>query len=247
MYSSTKDIYTLGCKRGNKNQTHLFELLLSLKYSCNILKYLVWKLKKFKFESRKCYNKLLWKYMFKNFFQNISCLNNLVKNRSLYNDALDFSLVIKWPKFTPETEGSVGEGIAQNKEGNGGDDFEIMLRVPFKWYMHTMHVFDLLRSIWLHCISTKEWNSKQAMFHKHNNSPPQRDQKPPPSVPPSQNWGNRKDVGFSYFKLDSTNCWVFASLTKIASAQNARVFRQVHFSHLMFCQVDISWLPTPHC
>jgi hypothetical protein len=70
--------------------------------------------------------------MFKNFFQNISCLNNLVKNRSLYNDALDFSLVIKWPKFTQETEGSVGEGIAQNKEGNGGEDFEIMLRVPFK-------------------------------------------------------------------------------------------------------------------
>jgi hypothetical protein len=49
--------------------------------------------------------------MFKNFFQNISCLNNLVKNRSLYNDALDFSFVIKWPKFTPETKGSVREGM----------------------------------------------------------------------------------------------------------------------------------------
>ncbi len=147
---------------------------------------MVWKLKKFKFESRKCYNKLICKYMFKNFFQNISCLNNLLKNRSLYNDGLDFSLVIKWEKFTPKSKGSV-RGNAQNKEGKGGrwlwnnaqSSIQMICTPCMNFWPSSLYLTAF-------AFPQKNETLSKAMFHKHNNnSPPQRDQKPPPSLPPS--------------------------------------------------------------
>jgi hypothetical protein len=73
--------------------------------------------------------------------------------------------------------------------------------------------------------------------------------------PPSPNWGNRKVVGFSYFKLDPSQQvgWVFARRTKIVCTKCSGIFVKFTFLISCFAKWTFRVLPLtrevvcPHC